>query len=152
MSFSLYYTAKRNTPLTEAEAQRIEAIVQAFSVTPEIERYAHTGKGLNWESFTRYETSQLTGEEVLSGATALPDNKSFAMHKGARHWIDCLNRIRREVLPDATWNVQIEDDTLLWDDRHGWHDKASDGLASLWLGCLLSAPFRLFSRRREGAA
>jgi len=147
MGFSIYYTAKRNTPLTGIEAQRIDAIVQSFDVTAEIERYAHSGKGLNWESFTLYEASGLTGEDVLSGSTALPDNKAFAMHKGALHWVDCLNKIRREVLPDARWSVQIEDDALLWDDKHGWHDKASDGLSSLWLGCLLSAPFRLFTRR-----
>ena len=147
MGFSIYYTAKRNTPLTDIETQRIDAIVQSFDVTAEIDRYAHSGKGLNWESFTLYETSKLTGEDVLSGATALPDNKAFAMHKGARRWIDCLNQIRGEVLADAKWSVQIEDDALLWDDKYGWHDKASDGLASLWLGCLLSAPFRLFARR-----
>ncbi|MGF6349303.1 hypothetical protein [Variovorax sp. W2I14] len=146
MGFSIYYTAKRDTPLTPSETQRIDSIVQAFEVTAEIERYAHTGKGLNWESFTLYETSRPKGEEVFSGATALPDNKPFAMHKGARHWVDCLNRIRREVLADARWSVQIEDDALRWDDKHGWHDEASDGLASLWIGCLLSSPFRLFSR------
>lgn len=146
MGFSIYYTAKRDTPLTPIEVQRIDAIVQSFEVTAEIERYAHSGKGFNWESFARYEKSRLAGEEVLSGATALPDNKPFAMHKGARHWVDCLNRIRREALSDAKWSVQIEDDALLWDDKHGWHDNASDGLASLWLGCLLSSPFRLFTR------
>lgn len=146
MGFSIYYTAKRDTPLTPIEVQRIDAIAQSFDVTAEIERYAHSGKGLNWESFTLYETSRLTGEDVLSGATALPDSKPFAMHKGARHWVNCLNRIRREVLADAGWSVQIEDKPLLWDDKHGWHDDASDGLASLWLGCLLSSPFRLFTR------
>lgn len=146
MGLSIYYSAKRSTPLTHTEVAHIDMIVNAFDVAAEIERYAHSGKGLNWESFTLYPTIRLQGEDVLSGATALPDNKAFAMHKGARHWIGCLNRIRREVLPDAPWSVQIEDDELLWDDKHGWHDKTSDGLASLWLGCLLSAPFRLFSR------
>ena len=147
MGFSIYYTAKRDTPLTPIESQCIDAIAQSFDVIADIERYAHTGKGLNWESFTRYETSRLTGAEVFSGATALPDNKPFAMHKGARHWVECLNRIRREVLADAQWSVQIEDDALLWDDKHGWHDNTSDGLAALWLGCLLSSPLRLFTRR-----
>lgn len=69
------------------------------------------------------------------------------MHKGARHWVECLNRIRREVLADALWSVQIEDDALLWDDKHGWHDNASDGLAALWLSCLLSSALRPFTRR-----
>jgi hypothetical protein len=147
MGFSIYYAAKRDTPLTHTEVAHIGMIVNSFDVADQIERYAQSGKGFNWESFTLYPTSRLTGEDVLSGATALPDNKAFAMHKGARHWVDCLNQIRREVLPDARWSAQIEDKPLLWDDKHGWHDEASDGLASLWLGCLLSAPFRLFTRR-----
>lgn len=66
MGFSIYYAAKRGTPLAGIEVQRIDAIVQSFDVAAEIE--------------------------------------------------------------------------------HGWHDNASDGLASLWLGCLLSSPFRLFAR------
>lgn len=146
MGFSLYYSAKRNRPLTEAEEQQVNAIVLAFDKSDEIDRYAHRGKGLNWEGFTLYDASDLDDGDVLDGSTKLPDNKAFALHKGARHWVACLNRIRREVLPDAEWSAQIDDTILLWSDEHGWHDEASDGLASLWVGCLLSAPFRAFTR------
>lgn len=72
------------------------------------------------------------------------DSASIALR--ARGWVGCLNRIRREVLPDARWSVSIDDRTLLWSDKSGWHYEASDGLATLWLGCLLSAPFRLFTK------
>jgi hypothetical protein len=146
MSISLYYDAKRDRPLSDAEIQRLNAIVAEFGKSAEIERYAASGKGLNWESFTLYDADGLRDGKVLAGATKLPDNKAFAVHKGARHWVDCLSRIRREVLADAVWSVQIDDKALSWDDKSGWHDEASDGLASLWLGCLLSAPFRLFAR------
>lgn len=146
MSFSIYYDARRDSPLTREEAQRRDAIVGAFDKIDEADRHAHSGKGLNWETFTLYKASELTGGKVLAGATKLPDNKAFALHKGASHWVGCLNRIRREVLPDARWSVSIDDRTLLWSDKSGWHDEASDGLATLWLGCLLSAPFRLFTK------
>lgn len=146
MSISLYYDAKRQVGLSEPESQRLQAIVAEFDKTAEIERYAQSGKGLNWESFSLYAPAQLRDGKVLAGATKLPDNKAFAIHRGASHWVACLNRIRREVLPDAQWSVQVDDKELLWDEHSGWHDEASDGLATLWLGCLLSAPFRLFAR------
>lgn len=146
MSFSIYYDAKRETPLAEEETQRVDVIVRAFDKHDEIERHEQSGKGLNWESFTLYDASDLQDGKVLAGATKLPDNKAFALHKGASHWVACLNRIRREVLADATWRVQIDDKELLWSDKSGWHDEASDGLAALWLGCLLSAPFRPFMK------
>ncbi|KWS04234.1 hypothetical protein AZ78_1783 [Lysobacter capsici AZ78] len=146
ISISLYYDAKRDRRLNDAENRRLDAIVAEFGKSAEIERHEASGKGLNWESFTLYDADGLRDGKVLAGATKLPDNKAFAVHQGARHWVDCLNRIRREVLADAVWSVQIDDKALLWDDNSGWHDEASDGLASLWLGCLLSAPFRLFAR------
>lgn len=146
MSISLYYDAKRDRPLSDEEIRRVEAIVADFDKSAEIQRYEASGKGLNWESFTLYDAEPLRDGQVLAGATKLPDNKAFALHKGACHWVGCLNRIRREVLADAVWSVQLDDKALLWDDKSGWHDEASDGLASLWLGCLLSAPFRLFAR------
>ncbi|ALN84584.1 hypothetical protein LC55x_1293 [Lysobacter capsici] len=146
ISISLYYDAKRDRRLNDVENRRLDAIVAEFGKSAEIERHEASGKGLNWESFTLYDADGLRDGKVLAGATKLPDNKAFAVHQGARHWVDCLNRIRREVLADAVWSVQIDDKALLWDDKSGWHDEASDGLASLWLGCLLSAPFRLFAR------
>jgi hypothetical protein len=39
-----------------------------------------------------------------------------------------------------------ETSRLTGEDKHVWHDDASDGLAPLWLGCLWSSPFRLFAR------
>lgn len=132
--------------MNDAEQRRLDAIVAEFGKSAEIERYETSGKGLNWESFTLYDAHRLRDGQVVAGATKLPDNKAFAVHQGARHWIECLNRIRREVLADAAWSVQVDDKPLLWDDNSGWHDEASDGLASLWLGCLLSAPLRLFAR------
>jgi hypothetical protein len=146
MSFSIYYSAKRDSPLTKTEMQRLGTVLRSFDKSSEVENYVHSGKGLNWESFTLYDAANLDEGDVVAGATKLPDNRAFAMHKGASHWVACLNQIRREVLPDAQWSVHIEDKSLLWSDESGWHDSASDGLASLWLGCLLSAPFRLFVR------
>ncbi|CAN5674196.1 hypothetical protein BH11PSE13_BH11PSE13_21970 [soil metagenome] len=144
MSMSLYYNAKREAPLTDLEVLRLGTILRSFDKADEIERNDRSGKGLNWESFSLYDAAGLDGGDVFAGATKLPDNKAFALHKGAKHWIGSLNQIRREVLPDATWSVQIEDKPLLWSEEHGWHDTASDGLASLWVGCFLSAPFRRF--------
>ena len=146
MASSIYYGARRETPLTDTEAQHLDVILRRFDKTAEAERFDRLGKGLNWESFGLYELSRLETGDVLSGATKLPDNRAFALHKGASHWVATLNAIRRDVLPDATWSAQIDDQPLAWSHEHGWHDEASDGLASLWLGCLLSAPFRRFMR------
>lgn len=146
MSFNIYYRAKREHPLSEQETERLDSILRDFDKQSESERHERTGKGLNWANFTVYEASRLTDGNVFAGATTLPDNKAFAMHKGAHHWVRCLNRIRREVLPDADWSVEIEEKSLLWDDKNGWHDPSSDGLAELWMACLISAPFRFFMR------
>ena len=147
MSMTLYYQASRPTPLTPNEEKALTDLMNIYSKEKEIEKYTQKKRGLNWEDFSAYDLDPETPEVVFSGSTSLPNNATFAPYKGARHWATCLNRIRREVLPDAEWSLSIDDNDLIWDDKNGWHDEASDGFASLWLGCLMTFPFRIFLRK-----
>lgn len=116
MSLSIYYTARRATPLTPAEQEEITAVEREFSVDNEVENYLQSGEGLNWESFTVYERDEATSEDVIfEGATALPDNTEDAIMIGIDHWTRALARIRR-ILHDAEWEVNFDDDGLLWDE------------------------------------
>ena len=47
----IYYTARRSSPLSEAERSRTNAVIDAFSVEQGIERYIQTGSGLNGDLF-----------------------------------------------------------------------------------------------------
>ena len=149
MSISLYFEAKRPRPLSSDERTRLAAILAACDRTAEAEHHAQTGRGLNWEPLSFYPDDPDRPERILDGAIKLPDNRAFAVHTGARHWADTLARIRREVAPDAAWSAQIDESELRWSADKGWHDQASDGFAALWLGCLVSAPFRWRSARRD---
>jgi hypothetical protein len=147
MSVGLYYKACRLSPLSSSEEKALSELMSSYSKEKEIEKYIQEQRGLNWEDFSAYELDPESPEVIFSGSTNLPDNSTFAPYKGARHWVDCLNRIKREVLPDAEWSVSIDDNDLIWDEKFGWHDAASNGFASLWLGCLMTFPFRLFMRK-----
>jgi len=147
MSMGLYYKACRLSPLAPNEEKALSELMNSYSKEKEIEKYIQEKRGLNWEDFSAYELDPELPEVIFSGSTNLPDNSTFAPYKGARHWVDCLNRIKREVLSDAEWSVSIDDSDLIWDEKFGWHDQASNGFASLWLGCLMTFPFRLFMRK-----
>jgi hypothetical protein len=147
MSVGLYYKACRLSPLSPNEEKALLELMNSYSKEKEIEKYIQAQRGLNWEDFSAYELDPESPEVIFSGSTNLPDNSTFAPYKGARHWVGCLNRIKREVLPDAEWSVSIDDNDLIWDEKFEWHDAASNGFTSLWLGCLMAFPFRLFMRK-----
>jgi len=122
MSISIYYRARRSTPLTRTESEGLAAIEREFSVDSEVENYLEVGAGLNWESFTFYEGEAVSGEDViLEGATKLPDNTDDAIMTGLVHWTHALANMRR-LLHDAVWQVSIEDHELSWNEAMGEYD------------------------------
>jgi len=116
MSISIYYTARRSTPINEAERTQIAAIEQQHAVERHIEEYHQTGEGHNWESFCVYDPNDPSEPDVVfEGATKLPDNSEDAVWEGLQHWCAALTEIRK-VIPDADWHVHVDDHDIQWDD------------------------------------
>jgi hypothetical protein len=120
MSISIYYQAKRATPLSPVEKEKVSELVEKFSVDKAVEKYMETGKGLNWESFGFYDEPYDAGV-VLQGSTSLPDNTPEAVGIGIQHWCSALSEIRRAVR-DAAWEVQVEDHQVYWNDPKQTYD------------------------------
>lgn len=119
MSMSIYYNVTQSTPLSENEEKTIENLLAKYSVDDDIEEYMKTGKGLNWESFTFYETDE--PKVVLNGSTTLPDNTDEANWIGIQHWCKLLSEIRR-LIPNAIWEVQVEDHDIEWNPNDNSYD------------------------------
>jgi len=122
MSISIYYTARRKQPLSTAERLMIDSAVSKAGVEPQIEEYCATGHGLNWESFCVYDKRDSTEWDVIfEGATKLPDNSEDAAWVGLQHWCQLLTEIRRN-LSEASWEVQVEDHPIVWDEDQRAYD------------------------------
>ena len=122
MGISIYYEAKRTTPISLAEKEAVNRLVDKFSVDKAIEKYIETGEGLNWESFGFYDEPCAPGI-ILNGSTQLPDNTENAVWVGIQHWCAALTEIRR-VVKDAVWDVRVEDYKLHWDESAQKYDPA----------------------------
>lgn len=108
MSVSIYYTAKRNIPLTESENTTIENIVQKYNSGYPFEEKA--------EDFCVYE--QLENDVVFSGATKLPYTDDYELtFEICGYWLDCLTEIT-QILNNCQWNVSLDDVNLIYDN--GW--------------------------------
>ncbi|MDQ2588063.1 hypothetical protein [Saccharothrix yanglingensis] len=107
MSASLYYSARRTTPLTEAERTRVARVVadrhESFPCDDE-------------ESLYLYD--RLDGGEVLAGSTKMPFDPGHLMPVVA-HVLDSLTGLRR-ALPDAEWRVHLDDLDVEWDEEKGY--------------------------------
>lgn len=104
---SIYYTAKRNIPLTESENTAIENIVDKYNSGYPFEEKA--------EDFCVY---QPENDVVFSGATGLPYTDDYDLtFEICDYWLDCLTEIT-EVLKSCQWDVSLDDVTLIYDN--GW--------------------------------
>lgn len=116
MSISIYYTARRATPLTDGERLAIAEIEAKFSVEDKIRQQESTGNGFNWESFCIYDPARPSESDVIfEGATRLPDNSEDAVWAGLKHWCRALTEIRRNI-SDAEWDVRVDDHEIPWDE------------------------------------
>jgi len=117
MGISIYYTVKRDTPLSAKEREDIKSVVDAYAVEDRIDQYLATGQGPNWQSFFIYDPSVPTEPGVVfEGATGLPDNSDDAYKMGVEHFRAALSKIRR-VISNAQWLVHIDDCTIKWDEQ-----------------------------------
>jgi hypothetical protein len=122
LSISIYYSARREQPLSPAERANVDALVAKYTIEEQLAERERTGEGPNWESFCVY--NSVGAEEsgvVFEGATKLPDNSEKSLWLGVQHWCRLLSEIRR-VLQDASWQVHIDDHSIVWDEERGEYD------------------------------
>ena len=124
MSLSLYYTARRPTPLSDQEQDEIRKVLSRYSVDSRVKRFAETGEGLNWQSFGVTPPSDFSAADVVfEGSTPLPDNTEEAFSAGVVHWCNTLSSLRR-IIHKAMWSVRVEDQEIAWDYQNDRYDPA----------------------------
>lgn len=102
MSVSLYYTARRQQPLSGQERGACGEIVERY--------IAGYPLGELYESFCVYDADELTeGDVIFEGATKLPLDEGEEHFAGVLdYWMDCLQEII-DCLAGAQWDIHIDD-------------------------------------------
>ncbi len=124
MALSIYYSARRPTPLSDQEQAEIDQVLARYSVDARVVRFTETGEGLNWQPFgiTR-PSDHSTADVVLEGSTPLPDNTEDAFSTGVIHWCNALSALR-SIISKALWSVRVEDQEIAWDYQNDRYDPA----------------------------
>ncbi|MDE7478330.1 MAG: hypothetical protein K2M91_10335 [Lachnospiraceae bacterium] len=101
MSLSLYYTAKRDYPISKQEQDACQQTVERY--------IANYPLGDMYESFCVYNLDMVSEENIIfQGATKLPlDEDQDHFIKVHDYWSDCLQEIIN-LLPDAQWDIHID--------------------------------------------
>ena len=102
MSVSLYYTAKREYPISKQEKDACQRVAERYILEYPL--------GDIYESFCIYDLQEAFAENVIfDGSTKL------LLGEGEEHcikvlgyWADCLQEII-DLLPDAQWNIHVDD-------------------------------------------
>lgn len=124
MSLSIYYSARRPTPLSDEEQVEIDKVLARYCVDSRVKRFAETGEGLNWQPFGIAPSNDYSAADVVfEGSTPLPDNTEEAFSQGVTHWCNALSALRR-VIQKAMWSVRVEDQEIAWDYQHDRYDPA----------------------------
>lgn len=114
MGVSIYNSARRPYALSETERRTIEEVVKRFAVADQIEEYLQIGTGWR-EDFCLYEPPFDLPDTILEGATKLPIESDDEAVFAVRHWCKALSELRR-MIPDAEWQVRIDDAEIHWDE------------------------------------
>ncbi|MFF7336218.1 hypothetical protein ACFZAT_02650 [Streptomyces sp. NPDC008163] len=109
MSVSLYYTARRATPLTGPESAAVTRIVSA--------RQASFPYG-DEESLYVYDPRAAEPGTVLDGSTKMPFDPGRMLPVVA-HVLDSVTELRL-ALPGADWRVHMDDLDVAWDEARGY--------------------------------
>jgi hypothetical protein len=109
MSVSLYYSARRTTPLTEAESASVARVVAAHMAS-----FPYDDE----ESLYVYDGHAAGPEEIVAGSTKMPLDPGRLMPVIA-HVLDSVTDLRRAV-PDAEWHVHMDDLDVPWDEAEGY--------------------------------
>ncbi|MFE7563420.1 hypothetical protein [Kitasatospora sp. NPDC057500] len=108
MSVSLYYSAHRTAPLTEAETVSVADIVAARA--PSFPYQEEEGLFL-------YPRSD-EPDEILAGSTKLPYEPDRVLPV-MTHVLTSVTELRR-ALPEAQWHVHMDDLDVPWDEADGY--------------------------------
>ena len=124
MSFSIYYSARRPTALSDSEQVEIDKVLARYCVDSRVKRYAETGEGLNWQPYGVAASSDSSaGDVVFEGCTPLPDNTEEAFSAGVVHWCNTLSALRH-IIHKAMWSVRVDDQEIAWDYQNDRYDPA----------------------------
>ncbi|MFF4244590.1 hypothetical protein ACFYY2_08950 [Streptomyces sp. NPDC001822] len=109
MSVSLYCTASRATPPTDAEAAAV-----ARTVTARASSFPYQDE----ESLYLYDHGGSDAHDILAGSVKMPFDPGRALPVIA-HVLDTVTELRR-CLPDAEWRVHMDDLDVPWDEHAGY--------------------------------
>ncbi|MET9916267.1 hypothetical protein ABZZ04_04185 [Streptomyces sp. NPDC006435] len=110
MSVSIYYSARRAAPLTEAESAAVERVV-----TTRAKSFPYDDE----ESLYLYDLDDDgRGDELLTGSTKLPTDPDRWLPVTA-HVLDSVTELRRAV-EGAEWHVHLDDTDIPWDEHAGY--------------------------------
>ena len=124
MSFSIYYSARRPTPLSDQEQEEVRKVLTRYCVDSRVKRFAESGEGLNWQPFGVLDSKDFSAADVVfEGSTLLPDNTEEAFSAGVVHWCNSLSALRR-IIHKAMWSVRVEDQEIAWDYQNDRYDPA----------------------------
>jgi hypothetical protein len=141
VSMSLYYTAERKTPLTDAEQAEVNRLVAEYpwqkcidprppvadddlavarhsDDDPESLRDQGNEEDLG-EPFEFYPSGLPDPDDpdiILDGAVKPPTNPRDFVN-AVNYWCELLAKVRVAV-PGADWVVSLEDSEISWDDDH----------------------------------
>ncbi|MFS0697420.1 hypothetical protein [Streptomyces nitrosporeus] len=109
MSVSLYYSAHRTAPLTEAESASVARVAAAHLAS-----FPYDDE----ESLYLYEDPADGSGAVVAGSTKMPFDPGRLLPVVA-HVLDSVTELRRAV-PDAEWRVHMDDLDVPWDEAEGY--------------------------------
>lgn len=108
MSFSLYYDARRDHPLTEYEITKSNELIDFFC-----KKFPLKGEA---EEFCVYPGND--EKSIFYGSTKIPDYSEEAFFVAYQHWISLLYEIHY-IIKDCDWSVNFDDTELIWTNE-GW--------------------------------
>ncbi|GGY25000.1 hypothetical protein [Streptomyces omiyaensis] len=109
MSVSLYYSARRPSPLTEAEAAAVGRVVAGHPAS---------FPGEDQEGLCLYEGGGSDPDGIVAGSTKLPLDGDRVLPVMVAV-LDSVTELRR-ALPDAEWHVHMDDLDVDWDEAEGY--------------------------------
>jgi hypothetical protein len=122
MSISIYYTARREQPLSPDEQAAFDRLCASYSIREQVERYVQTRQGHNGENFCIYDRNDPTEPGIIfEGATKLPDISENALWELLQHWCKLVSEVRRAV-PGAEWHVNVDDHDIEWNEESQAYD------------------------------
>ena len=107
MGVSIYYSAKRPTPLSEEENKEVQSIIKKHNET-----FPYKD-----EAETLYFYDEIEPEYILDGSTKLNLDNETILLKSIDYWLKALTELTL-LLPDAIWSVSIDDNDANWIDEH----------------------------------